>query len=392
MSRQRAATVDIVMLGSFGVWTRGTLQSRALPFARALTKMTGLRIAIITTPWDDPKQAGSTENVDDVLIYNTRSTSQAMFPVAVAEQLKLLRQLNPTLVHLMKPKAFAGLAGQLLTRTGGKPKLLVDYDDWEGDGGWNNRAGYAVAARRLFGFQERELLRRADGVTAASTLLAERASRMRIGCQKMGVTYLPNGLDASWLARLDGIGDLPPAPDQPNLVLYSRFAEFTMAWLGDMLRELDQKLECPVTLHIVGRDNPEVLDLSRLTFVEIEWHGFVQRDEIPALLSQSSIALYPYDDNLINRSKQSVKLLELMAAGCAVVASDVGDILRTGGEAVLAVQPGDAAAFASAVHRLTLESGRTVEFGKRARTRAGEFTIERLAERLHDVYCECGIR
>ena len=393
MGRQRFGTVDIVMLGSFGIWTRGTLQSRALPFARALTRTTGLRFAIVTTPWDDPREAGVTGIVDDVLIYNTRSTTKSQFPAAVAEQLKLLRRLSPTLVHLMKPKAYAGLAGQLLTLTGGKPKLVVDYDDWEGDGGWNDRAGYPVAARRLFAFQERQLLHRADGVTAASTLLAERARRMRNGnLNTRGVTYIPNGLEASWLARLDGVGDRLLAPDPPELVLYSRFAEFTMSWLGGMLRKLDQKLERPVTLHIVGRDEPEVPELSRLKLLEIDWHGFVQRDVVPAILSRASIALYPYDDSLINRSKQSVKLLELMAAGCAVVASDVGDIRRTGGDAVLAVQPGDAAVFACAVHRLIVEPARAAELGRRARTRAGQFTIESLAKRLHDVYCECGVR
>lgn len=392
MGRQRSGTVDIAMLGSFGVWTRGTLQSRALPFARALTRMTGLRFAIVTTPWDDPEQSGMTEVVDDVLVYNTRSTAQTLFPAAVAEQFKLVRQLNPALVHVMKPKAYAGLAGQLLTRTGGKPKLLVDYDDWEGDGGWNDRAGYPVAARRLFAFQERQLIRSADGVSAASTLLAERASRLRVSRRHPSVTYLPNGLEASWLASLSDAGDQPQGPDKPELVLYSRFAEFSMAWLGDMLRMLDRKLDQPVTLHIVGRDEPDAPGLRGLKWLELDWHGFVQRDEIPAILSRTSIALYPYDDNLINRSKQSVKLLELMAAGCAVVASDVGDIRRTGGDAVLAVPPGDAEAFTSAVHGLIAEPARAVEFGRRARIRAGEFTIERLAERLHDVYRACGVR
>src|SRR5690606_40643975 len=58
ISTGRRRPADIVMLGTFGVWTRGTLQSRALPFARAITASTGLDVAIVTTPWDAPDEIG----------------------------------------------------------------------------------------------------------------------------------------------------------------------------------------------------------------------------------------------------------------------------------------------------------------------------------------------
>ena len=52
--------------------------------------------------------------------------------------------------------------------------------------------------------------------------------------------------------------------------------------------------------------------------------GWVERSELPAYFGAAQVALYPYDDTLINRTKCSAKLVELMAAGVPVVASRVG--------------------------------------------------------------------
>ncbi len=99
--------------------------------------------------------------------------------------------------------------------------------------------------------------------------------------------------------------------------------------------------------------------------------------------AHATVALYPYDDNLINRSKQSVKLLELMASGCAIVASDVGDIRRIGGKGLSVVQPGDATAFSAKILRLIDDPllSRSVWDEWRSE-RSSIFAIDRLADRL----------
>ena len=47
---------------------------------------------------------------------------------------------------------------------------VVDADDWEGPGGWNDdpRAGYSGAAQRVFAWQERFGLSHADAWTVMS--------------------------------------------------------------------------------------------------------------------------------------------------------------------------------------------------------------------------------
>lgn len=384
------AAVDIVMLGSFGVWTRGTLQSRALPLARALSTATGLRFAIVTTPWDDPTQSGIRETIDGVAIYNTIATSQRQAVAVVREQLQLLRSLRPRLVHVMKPKAAAGMTADVLARAPGRPRLLVDYDDWEGDGGWNEHGGYPLLARRLFAYQEGRLIRAADGVTAASTLLEERARRLR-GESGDDVTFLPNGLAGSWMDALRDAAQQHGNHNAPRLLLYSRFAEFTPDWLADVLNRIDLGLTGPIQLDILGDGAGIQHALTGLRRLMPRRHGFVARDTLPDHLGTATIALYPYDDNLINRSKQSVKLLELMASGCAIVASDVGDIRRIGGAATTIVKPGDAGAFAAAALELINAPTRAAALGRLARDRAQAFHIDRLAVSLQGVYQRHGL-
>src|SRR5690606_1461934 len=112
------------------------------------------------------------------------------------------RELNPGIIHVMKPKGFGGLAAATRRLLPRGSRLVVDADAWECDGGWNDAGGYGRLSRRLFARQETDLIRRADAVTAASTLLDERARRLRRQRSESGVTFLPNGLDREWACRL----------------------------------------------------------------------------------------------------------------------------------------------------------------------------------------------
>ncbi len=386
-------STDIAMLGTFSVWTRGTLQSRALPLARSITSQTGLRVAIVTTPWDDPESAGKVESSDGVTIFNTQHIHPSKSPLAVAEQACLLRHLRPTLMHVMKPKGFGGLTAQLRTALPDRIPLVVDIDDWEGDGGWNDLGGYGLLSRRLFAYQERHLLRRAEQVTAASTLLEERARRIRCGLVQEGVTYLPNGLDPSWLLSLRQAGQVTSTSEsKQSVLLYSRFAEFSVTWLRLFVSSLDRLVQEPTTFEVIG--DFDMARLGRLEFqnITLRSHGYLRREQLPAALGKATIALFPYEDNLINRSKQSVKLLELMASGRPIVACDVGDIARIGGAAIEISSSPDAPTVAGCVAGLLRDDSRRQRLGREAGNRAGYYSIETLAQSLLGVYERAGLR
>ena len=71
--------------------------------------------------------------------------------------------------------------------------LVVDSDDWEGWGGWNDLLPYPASAKRLFAWQERDLPRRADAVTVASRTLQTQV--WGSGVPPEEVFYLPNGIE-----------------------------------------------------------------------------------------------------------------------------------------------------------------------------------------------------
>jgi glycosyltransferase involved in cell wall biosynthesis len=380
------ARFDIVMLGTFSAWRLGTLQARALPFARELRRR-GISTAIVTVPWDVPAEAGLRQSIDGVPLINTRRTAQLAAPLAIAELLTWIRRFRPRLVHAFKPKGFSGLASRIIPR---HIPVVIDSDDWEGDGGWNRRGGYGLVQRRVFEWQERSLLEGAPAVTAASTLLARRARALRQCRATDAVWYVPNGIDADWVARLSApeIARCVPPDAPPVIVLYSRFAEFDSRWLPTFATELDDALDSPAVLRIIG----EPVDAIRLEgrYLRIDGHGYVARDELPCLLGTSSVAIYPYADSLIGRSKQSVKLLELMAAGCPVVASDIGDVARTVGEAGVALQSSDPRTYAATVCHLLGDHARIKDMRRAGPARVRErFDVSRLTNPLVEAYRSC---
>lgn len=367
---------DIVMLGTFGLWRLGTLQARALPIARELVAR-GYRCAIVTSPWDMPHERGVVEVRDGVVIVNTASAGRATAP-AVRQQIGMIRRFRPRIVHLFKPRGFGGLAARRLL---GSVPVIVDSDDWEGDGGWNQRGGYSLAQRRLFDWQERSLIRDADGVTAASALLARRAVALR--AETGGVWRMPNGLASSWvdeLAEPRRRADGRPA-GAPVVVLYSRFEEFDEGWPAQFAALLRM---CVPEVRVVAVGGGVAEGVERL--------GYVARHLLPDILGTATVAVYPYQDSLITRSKQSVKLLELMAAGCAVVASDVGDVPAVVGEAGRTIRGHDAGRFAEVSAVLLSEPGICRALGEAAQARVREcFTIPAVVNDLERVYQRFGL-
>jgi glycosyltransferase involved in cell wall biosynthesis len=87
---------------------------------------------------------------------------------------------------------------------------------------------------------------------------------------------------------------------------------------------------------------------------DVTFLGWLPPDALPDVFSWATVAIYPFDDTLVNRTKCAVKLLDLLAAGVPVVAEAVGqnrEMIRHGETGIL-VKPGDVPAFAEAIVRL----------------------------------------
>ena len=380
---------DVVMLGTFSAWNLGTIQARALPLATELRSL-GVRPAIVVTPWDMPSEAGAIDVIDGVPIINTTSASATHPLSAIRHQINWARKLNPALVHVFKPKGFGGFAGRVLSAS---MPLVVDSDDWEGDGGWNEAGDYGLLQRRVFHYQEQDLLRRATYVTAASTLLADRAREMRKSAGDT-VKRLPNGITHKRWLELSSARQMPPASIDPAVILlYSRFAEFDNDWLASFASALSAVTDRKLVVRVVGDAENQTQPPVLAGGIHVEILGYVSWEAIPRLLGSSTVAVYPYRDSLVTRSKQSVKLLEQMAAGCPIVASDVGDIALTLGAAGVVLPDASPECFARSTNEL-LEQPERMNVMSAAGTERirSDFLFEDLARDLLDVYRRVGLK
>ena len=89
------------------------------------------------------------------------------------------------------------------------------------------------------------------------------------------------------------------------------------------------------------------------------------------MLDEADIALYPFDDTLVNRCKSAFKLLELMRAGIPVVAEAVGQNAEVivDGESGRLVAAGDAQSMARACAQLAADRAYRIRLGRGAQER-----------------------
>lgn len=378
------------------------MRVRAVPLAKALVRH-GRRVTVLLPPWQNPEDAGRSWHEDGVRIENLPLPRgvPGWFHLSLATSLvRRARALDPDVIHTFKPKAYAGLAHLALAR---RLPVVVDTDDWEGPGGWNERGGYGPLLQRFFTWQERWGLAHADAVTVASRALQTLAWAM--GGPADRVFYLPNGVSPS-------SPDLSPVPsERPTVLLYTRFFEYDLDRLWRVMRAVrDRRAEVRFLVVGVGFEQEEDRLLAqaqqagwrviradedeggrhhrtdtvyRVPDADLAYAGWGTPAKLAACFAAADIAIYPFDDTLLNRTKCPMKLMDLLAAGVPVVADAVGQLAEVIDHGVtgLLVAPGDDAAFAEAILLLLSDRPRLVQMAAAARRDVTtRFGWDRLAE------------
>jgi glycosyltransferase involved in cell wall biosynthesis len=395
--------MNIVFTGTFAMAPKSTMRARALPLARGLAAA-GHTVTMVLPPWDNPADAGRAWDDGGVRVINLLLPPRLPLLGDLWLALRLLRQvlaLQPDVVHVFKPKGFGGLVAQALLAVQALGRLrtvrvVVDTDDWEGDGGWNDVEPYPRWQKRLFAWQEQWLLRHAPAVTCASRALERMATALRAG--RPGVTYLSNGA-SPWPQPAPGavaaLRERLGVPSEAKvLLLYTRFVECTPERFVRLLHLVAQHGQRPAVLlvgaglHCEEQRFREEAARSGLP-LPLTMAGWVAPADLPAHLALADVALFPMEDTLINRTKCSVKLIDLLSAGVPVAAEAVGqcnEYIEDGVSGVL-TPPGDDEALAQAAAGLLHDAGRRAAIGAAARTRIPErFGWAGLAAALGAVY------
>ena len=168
---------------------------------------------------------------------------------------------------------------------------------------------------------------------------------------------IPNPVDADRFV---------PLPKEARILLAGRLVERKGF---DVLLEALRGVELPGWVVDVVGDGPQRDRLERLAAevpVPVRFHGWVGQDDprLPELFGRAGLFVFPTRwENL------PIAPLEAMAAGCAVVASDVEGVVEAVGDAGRLVPVGDRAALAAAVRGLAADEAARRELGRRARRR-----------------------
>ena len=392
----------IVLVAPFATQPKGTTRARVLPLAAALVRR-GHRVTVLIPPWDNPGEAGRDEEFGRLRIHWLALPRPALVPRLSWHLCREALRDRPDVIHVFKPKAHSGLAlFWLWLRRSSIPRVL-DSDDWEGRGGWNEINPYSPAQKAFFQWQETFLPRRC----AAAVTVASRALQTQMwgaGVPPERVVYLPNGASR---ARYAAWAEADPIPVRtrlglggaPVVLLYTRFAEFEVNRVVEVMARVVARVP-EARLLVVGRGffgEEETLErkmAERGLGEHLVYAGFVGEKDLPIHLAAGDVALFPLDDRLTNRAKCSAKLIELMVAGRAIVADAVGEnrevlVHRVSG---WLTPPGDVERQARVVAALLRDPNARRTLGEAAQRRIWQvYDWDRLAERAEWAYRRVGM-
>ncbi len=332
------STLKVAMVAPFALEPKGTVRARMIPIAKELKKR-GCSVDIVVPPWDNPSYSEKIVEIDSIKIYHVKSDNPSYFNgiITVIRLCEFIKKLNPDIIHIFKPIGYSGFTGlwfSLIKSLGiSKIPVIVDTDDWEGDGGQNSRSTYSSMIKWIINRQERMVLKKADSVTVASKTLQTLA--WGLGIAHGNVLYVPNGqYDAAQIvSNIDNrqIKARYNLDDDQIILLYTRFFEFDLKRVVKIFKKVKSEVGS-AKLFVVGQGRfgeekkfhsiikDEGLESSTIMV------GWVNFKELPNYISVADIAIYPFDDTLINRSKCPAKLTELMLMGLPIVADRVGQI------------------------------------------------------------------
>jgi len=354
MTRLRVALVCPYSLSIFG-----GVQGQVLGLARALRRM-GAEARVIA-PCDGPPPETGVTTVGPTRRFPSNGSIAPITSnhLAAARTLEALRGFAPDVIHLHEPltpgPTHAALVGTDIPTVGTfHAAYHAGYNKW-----------YAALRRPL-----QRMVNRLTICTAVSEEATRDVEAFGVQCE-----ILFNGVE------VDFYRDTPPTPsDRPAIFFVGRHEPRKgLAVLLDAFAGLDRDAAL-----WVASAGPQTSSLRARGLPGVEWLGRVSEAEKAARLRGATIVCAPS----IEGESFGVVLLEAMAAGTAVIASDLTGYraVARGDHEALLVPPGDVDALRGALRDLLDDCGERDRFAKAGTERAEEFSIDHLAERFVPIY------
>lgn len=292
---------------------------------------------------------------------------------------RLLRGRGVGLLHIHDPRS--GVLGRLVARVLGLPVVytvhLPPYYYTAGVKRWAYR------------YMERLLSRWfTDRIIYVSHRVCQEAIGLRVAPQDRS-TVIENGIDLRPYNQVVDRKTVREALGTPeDSTVFCFVGRFTEQKGVDVLLRAVARLRDQHTafrVWLVG-DGPLRAQLEQHALKEglasyVQFLGF--RDDVPTLLGASDVFVLPSRYEALPLS-----VLEAMAAGLPCIVTDVGDNaeLVEDGITGIVVPPENSDALAAALERLLADPEIRSRIGESARRKAQQYSIERVAARIMEVY------
>jgi len=389
--------MKLALVCGFAWEPKGTVRARAFPLAAELARR-GHEVRIFTVPYDNPKYSGCEYTRSEVRIVNLKVSKGSISKLSLAP-FRLVRQVcdwGPDVVHVFKPKGFAGAACELLLRKE-SVRVVLDCDDWEGWGGWNEVSHHSWIVKQWVDWQERTLVSRVPVLTVASHVLADRAHSL--GKNHEQVFHVPNCASRELLDVGQELRRKDPnswkrelgLPSQPAILYVGHFDP-----LDDLLffcnGVASAASKARATVVIVG-DGPELSKVKKFfserTEVQTCFTGTLGFEDYLRMVAACDIATFPYPDNPVYRAKCSARIVDFMALSKPIITSSVGEnpYYLIDGESGILVSPNDRSAYEGALELLLANEELRQTIGQQARQRAASlFVWDKQVENCLEAY------
>jgi glycosyltransferase involved in cell wall biosynthesis len=352
---------------------------RCYHFARVLAEQPGFESAVLSFRDDLAPHLS-----EEAMYFGLRDRHKMLLTLKAIPRLFSERH---SLIYIQKAH-FHSAAPFFLHRMDILPRYIFDYDDY--DIPLSNFFGRGVWNRLFFGTNRWDEItyrhaRRALGCVASSYRLEE---FLRI--YNSHVVRVPTGVDTQLFqpgarSGLEVVylwnGIIWGEPIYQNVQMIVRsFPKVARAVPGARLLIVGE-----------GRLWDRLLsDLAQQNDLPVSTIRSVPSDEMPGILRKADVGLYPVvEETAWTAAKSPTKLFEYMAAGLAVVASDIGEaglVIEDAEEGLLAQTEEE---FVDAMIRVGRDAVLRRTLGENARRKAeSEYSLPVLGKRLAEFLCE----
>jgi phosphatidylinositol alpha-mannosyltransferase len=354
-----ARPLRVALVCPYSLSVDGGVQLQVLALARAL-RARGVDARVVAPSDGPPPEPGITSLGPTRGFPSNGSIAPITASKVVASRvLEALRSFRPDVLHLHEPLSPGANTAALLASD--IPAVGTFHASFPGRNGWYD--AFRLPLRKLI---ERLAIRTAVSAEAQRNV----ETTFGASCE-----ILPNGVDVDAFAAAEPW----PAP-RPAVVFIGRHEPRKgLGVLLDAFAGLGDEHD----LWVAGQ-GPQTEELATRKIRGVQWLGRVSEPEKRRRLRGATVACFPSTEG----ESFGVVLLEAMAAGTPIVASDLAGyshVARTDREALL-VEPGDPTALRDALGRVLADQGLRESLVAAGRARAGEFSMARLAEAFLERY------